>query len=159
MNKATENRTLIAYATKGGATQKIAHKIAQVFASKHQLQTDLVNLQKTPNPDLAAYHNVIVGTGVRRGKIYPDASAFLDTNFQDRRLAYYTCSGFIHPKTYDEVVTAYTTNTLAAHPTFKPAATVAFGGYLKILGYTVNRKMDMARVEAWAVELGKKFQQ
>jgi hypothetical protein len=51
----------------------------------------------------------------------------------------------------------YITGVLANYPKFKPVATAAFEGYLKILGRSVPRKMDMAKVEAWAVELGKKL--
>jgi hypothetical protein len=53
----------------------------------------------------------------------------------------------------------YTTDVLVNYSKFKPVATEAFGGYLKVLGLKVSRKMDMAKVEAWAVELGKKFTQ
>ncbi len=148
---------MIAYATKSGAAGKAAEKVAEVFKKKYGLEVDLVNLMKQPAPNLDSYRNVVVGTGVRSGKVYGEALAFLGRDFGDRRLAYYTCSGFIYPKTYSETVTAYTTNVLAGYRNFKPVATVAFGGYLKILGLPVSRKMDMARVEAWAVELGKRL--
>ena len=153
----TENRTLIAYTTKSGAAEKTAKKIAEVLQAKYGLQADLVNLAKQSAPSLEKYRNVIVGTGVRGGKIYEETIAFLNKDFGDRQLAYYTCSGFIYPKTYDETVAWYITNVLANYQNFKPVAAEAFGGYLKIIGISVSRKMDMDKVEAWAVELGKKF--
>ncbi len=155
----TENKTLIAYATKGGATEKIAKKLAEVLQANYGLQVDLANLQKQIAPNLNLYRNVVVGTGVRGGKIYDETKAFIGNNFAGKQLAYYTCSGFIYPKTYDEVVAAYTTNILAEYPSFKPSANEAFGGILKIIGIPVSRRIDMAKVEAWAVELGKKFSQ
>lgn len=124
---------------------------------RYGLEADLVNLVKQSPPSLEPYRNIVVGTGVRRGRVYGEALLFLGSSFGDRVLAYYTCSGFIHPKTYEETVTMYTTDVLAGYQGFKPVATVAFGGYLKILGVQVSRKMNLSRVEAWALELGKRF--
>jgi menaquinone-dependent protoporphyrinogen IX oxidase len=151
------NKTLIAYTTEGGATEKTAQKIAEVLKAKYGLEADLVNLRKQSAPSLEPYRNVIVASGVQRGEIYGETLRFLDQDFGDRRLAYFTCSGFIYPKTYEETASMYITGVLANYPKFKPVATAAFGGYLKILGFSVSRKMDMAKVEAWAVELGKKL--
>jgi hypothetical protein len=46
---------------------------------------------------------------------------------------------------------------LANYPNIKPVATEAFGGRIKILGKTVTDNTDMAKVETWAEQLGKKF--
>ena len=151
------NKTLIAYTTENGATEKTAKKIAEVLKAKFELEADLVNLRKQSAPSLEPYKNVVVATGVQRGEIYSETRSFLDKDFGNRRLAYFTCSAFIYPKTYDETVAMYITGVLANYPKFKPVATAAFGGYLKVLGLPVSRKMDMAKVEAWAVELGQKL--
>ena len=152
-----QNKTLIVYTTKGGATEKIAKQIAGVLQSKYGLQVDLVNLGKQSAPSLEPYNNVIVASGVRKGAIYDETLKFLDQDFGNRRLAYFTCSGFIYPKTYEETVARYITDVLANYPNFKPVATEAFGGYLKILGLPVSKKMDPAKVQAWAEDVGKKF--
>jgi menaquinone-dependent protoporphyrinogen IX oxidase len=151
------NKTLIAYATKSGATQKIAEKIAEVLQSKFGLEVDLVNLRKQSSPNLTPYKNIIVGSGVKSGQIYDETLKFLDQDFGNRQLAYFTCSGFIYPKTYEETVSRYITDVLANYPKFKPVATEAFSGYLKILGIRVSNRLDMAKVETWATELGKKL--
>jgi hypothetical protein len=39
----------------------------------------------------------------------------------------------------------------------KPVATEAFGGRMKILRKIVLVNLDLAKVETWAEELGKKF--
>lgn len=117
----------------------------------------MVNLRKQSAPSLEPYRNVIVATGVQRGEIYSETRSFLDQDFGDRQVAYFTCSGFIYPKTYEETVSMYITGVLANYPKFKPVATASFGGYLKVLGLRVSRKMDVAKVEAWAVDLGKKL--
>ncbi len=152
-----ESKTLIAYASKVGATEKTAKKIAEVLQQKYGLQVDLVNLHKQSAPSLEAYGNIIVGTGVQKGEVYEETRAFLGSNFANKQVAYFTCSGYIYPKTYDETVAMYITAELAKYPQFKPVATESFGGYLKILGLSLSRKMDMAKVEAWAEGLGKKF--
>jgi menaquinone-dependent protoporphyrinogen IX oxidase len=151
-----DGKTLIAYTTKSGATKKTAKKIADVLQTDG-LQVDLVNLAKQSPPNLDLYNNIVVGSGVQKGKIYPETKAFLAKDFSGKKLAYFTCSGFIYPKTHDETLARYATAELANYPNFKPVATEAFGGYLKILGLHVSRKMDMAKVEAWAQELNKKF--
>jgi menaquinone-dependent protoporphyrinogen IX oxidase len=151
------NKTLIAYTTEGGATEKTAQKIAEVLKAKYGLEAGLVNLRKQSAPSLEPYRNVIVASGVQQGAIYDETRRFLDQDFGNRKLGYFTCSGFIYPKTYEETVAMYIADVLANYPKFKPVATAAFGGYLKILGRSVPHKMDMAKVEAWAVELGKKL--
>ncbi|MCJ7762705.1 flavodoxin domain-containing protein [Candidatus Bathyarchaeota archaeon] len=151
------NKALIAYTTQGGATEKTAQKIAEVLKAKYGLESDLVILKKQSAPSLEPYRNVIVASGVQQGEIYGETLKFLDQDFGNRKLAYFTCSAFIYPKTYEETVSMYITGVLADYPKFKPVATAAFGGYLKILGRSVPHKMDMVKVEAWAVELGKKL--
>lgn len=148
--------TLIAFTTKNGATEKTAKKIADVLQADG-LKVDLVNLAKQAPPNLDMYSNIVVGTGVQKGEIYPETKAFLGNDFSGKKLAYFTCSGFIYPKTHEETLARYATAELANYPNFKPIATEAFGGYLKILGLHVSRKMDMAKVEVWAQEVGKKF--
>jgi menaquinone-dependent protoporphyrinogen IX oxidase len=149
-------KTLIAYSTKSGATEKTAQKIAETLQT-NGFQVDLVNLSKESSANLEAYSNVIVGSGVQKGEIYPETKAFLDRDFSGKKLAYYTCSGFIYPKTHDETLARYATAELAGHPNFKPIAIEAFGGYLKILGLKVSRNMDLSKVEAWAQDLCKRF--
>ena len=151
------DKVLIAYATKSGATKKTAEAIADVLRDKFNFWVDLANLRDQSVPYVEEYSAVIVGTGVQKGKIYPETEFFLSKDFGKRPLAYFTCSGFIYPKSYEETVSAYTTNVLVAYPNFKPVATEAFGGYIKILGVPVPRKMDMAKVAAWADTVGTKF--
>ena len=59
----------------------------------------------------------------------------------------------------DEAIKKYITRILKKHPNIKPITTEVFGGRLKILGFTSSDKRDMAKVRAWAEELGKKLEQ
>ena len=153
-----ENRTLIAYTPKGGATEKIAKRKADILHAKYGLPVDMVSLGKQPASSLVPYENVIVAGGVRSGANYDETMKFLDEDFGHRKLAYFTCSNFIYPKTYEEAVSRYTTELLSNYPRFKLVAAEAFEGYLEILGLSVSRKMDATKIKAWVEELGNKYQ-
>ena len=154
----TQNRTLIAYETKGGATEESARKIADVLRSKYQLEVDLVDLKKQNISDCSQYHNIVIGGGVRGGKVYHKALKCLENDFSGKKVAFFVSSGDAgDPEKYQQAKIKYVENVLANYPNVKPVATEAFGGRMKILGRTVWDNTDLARVEAWAEELGNKF--
>ncbi len=154
------NKTLIAYETKGGATEEAARKIAEVLRSKYGLEVDLVDLKVQKVPDLAQYRNVVIGGGVRAGKVYNKALKFLENDLSGKHVAFFVSSAQAGtPGSYENAKVKFVENTLAKYPKINPVATEAFGGRIKILGKTVTDNRDMAKVEAWAEELGKKFTQ
>jgi menaquinone-dependent protoporphyrinogen IX oxidase len=160
VSKTPENKTLIAYETKGGATEEVAQKIAQVLRSKNQLEVDLADLRKQKSINLSSYRNIIVGSGVRVGKVYDKALKFLENNFGDKQVAFYVCAGDAgESEKYQNAKVKYIENVLVKYPEVKPVAVEAFGGRMKILGKSVLDNLDLAKVEAWAEELGKKFSQ
>lgn len=65
-------KTLIVYATKYGATEKAAKKLAEQLNG----EVDLVNLKHTPMPNVDAYERVIAGTAVYAGTIRGEAKQF-----------------------------------------------------------------------------------
>ena len=60
-------------------------------------------------------------------------------------------------KSHDEAIAKYVKSVLANYPHVKPVAAEAFGGRIRILGKTVADSRDMAKVRAWAEELGKRL--
>jgi len=151
------NKTLAAYASKSGATEETSQIIAGVLREKFGLEVDLVNLRKE-NPNLAQYKNVVVGAGVRAGRVYGEALNLLKQDFGNRKVAFFVCCGGAgDPKTYEESCTKYLTKVLANYPNVKPVATEAFGGRMKMLGKTIYDNIDRARIRAWAETLGNKF--
>jgi len=155
-----ENKTLIAYQTKGGATEEAARKIADVLRSKCQLEVDLVDLKEQKTPDLSQYRNFVVGGGVRGGRVYGKALKFLKNDFSGKRVAFFVSSSWAGtPGSYENAKARFVENTLAKYPNVNPVATEAFGGRIKIMGKTMVDNTDSAKVEAWAEELGKKFTQ
>jgi menaquinone-dependent protoporphyrinogen oxidase len=149
--------TLIAYASKGGATGQAAQIIADVLKEKYTLEVDLVNLRKD-SPNLAQYKNVVVGAGVRGGKVYGEALDFLKQDFGNRKVAFFVCCGGAgDSKNYEESCAKYVTKVLANYPNVKTVATEAFGGRMKLLGKTLFDNVDPAKIRAWAETLGSKL--
>jgi menaquinone-dependent protoporphyrinogen IX oxidase len=153
-------KTLIAYESKGGATEEAARKIAETLRSKFQLEVDLVDLKQQKPADLALYQNMVIGGGVRAGKIYDKVLKFLANDLTGKRVAFFVSSGEAGtPASYEKAKIKFVENTLAKYPKINPVSWDSFGGRIRILGKTVSDNTDLAKVEAWAEELGKKFTQ
>jgi len=154
------NKTLIAYETKGGATEESARKIADVLRSKYQLEVDLVDLKEQKVIDLVQYGNVVIGGGVRGGKVYKKSLKFLKNDLSGKQVAFFVSSSWAGtPGSYETAKARFVENTLAKYPNINPVSAEAFGGRIRILRKTMVDNTDMAKVEAWAEELGKKFTQ
>lgn len=152
-----KNKTLVAYASKGGATEESARIISEVLRDNYLLDVDVVNLRKT-SPSLVVYNNVVVGAGVRVGKVYGEALNFLKQDFEDRKIAFFVCCGDAgDPEKYEESIKKYINTVLVNYPSVKPVATEAFGGRMKILGKTIFDKTDPNRIHVWADLLGNNF--
>jgi menaquinone-dependent protoporphyrinogen IX oxidase len=77
------HRILVGYASKGGATKEAAGIIAEVLKNKYNGTVDLIDLKKT-TPRLEDYDEIVVGAGVRAGKVYSDALKFLKQDFESK---------------------------------------------------------------------------
>ncbi len=151
------NKTLIAYATKGGVTEESAEIIARVLSDKFKLQVDTINIRKNRPPDITEYENIIIGSGVRIGRWYKQALKFLKNDFGAKKIAIFLSSCEAgDPKNHDQAITKYIKKVLAKHPHIKPIATEAFGGRMKFFGKGVDNH-DADKVRAWAEELGKRL--
>ncbi len=91
-----ENKTLIAYESKMRATEEAARKIAEVLRGKYQLEVDLVDLKEQKVLDLTQYRNVVVGAGVRGGRVYKKALNFLKNDLSGKQVAFFTSSSWGH---------------------------------------------------------------
>ena len=154
------NKTLIAYVSKQGATEESARKIAETLRGKFQLEVDLVDLKEQKPSDLAQYQNIVVGAGVRGGMVYGKALKFLKNDLSGKKIAFYVSSSWAGtPGSYENAKTKFVEKTLSKYPKITPAGAEAFGGRIKYFGKTMLDNTDLAKVEAWAEELGKKFTQ
>lgn len=154
-----EDKVLIAYATRGGASAEVAMRIAEVLRRKYGFDVDVVNLKEKSSPDLSLYKHVVVGSGVRAQRVYKEAVNFLKNNdFEGKNVAIFILSLEAgSPKTYPKAVAKYIEALLEKCPRVKPVAAEAFGGRIKFLGFTVANAVDFGKVEAWAESLGEKF--
>lgn len=156
--KKPENKTLITYVTKSGATEEAANLIAKTLREKSGLEVDLVNLRKQPNPDIAQYKNIIVGVGKRSRGVYKEAVEFVKQDLTGKRVALFICSAAAgNPRLHDQVAETYITKGLAKTLNVKLVSMEAFGGCIRILGKAVLDRRNPAKVQAWAEELGKKL--
>ena len=153
-------KTLIAYETNGGATEESARKIADVLRSKYRLEVDLVDLKEQKLADLSQYQNVVVGGGVRVGKVYGKALKFLENDFAGKKVAFFVSSAKAGPAAdREKAKVKFVEDTLSNYPNINAVAIEAFGGRVEMIGKTITDSTDLSRVEAWAEELGKKFTQ
>jgi menaquinone-dependent protoporphyrinogen IX oxidase len=154
----TKGKTLVAYVTKGGATGEAAELIAETLREKFSLEVDVVDLKKQKHPDIAPYDNVVVGGGVRGGKVYDEAVAFVKQDFGGKRVAVFTCSGTAgDPSKEQEATEKYVIEGLLAGSNVTPVLIGVFGGCMKMLGKTLYDNRDPSKIRAWAEEVGKKF--
>jgi len=151
-NLIMKNKTLIAYISKSGATQEAASEIAGVLRDKFRLEVDLVDLKKNPSPGLEQYSNVIIGSGVKMQRLYKEFFNFLGKDLKDKQVAMFISS--LEPR--DEAIEKYVNPALKEYPDVKPFETEVFGGIMKMLWKTVDKR-DKKKVQAWAEKVGKKI--
>lgn len=153
-------KTLVAYMSKGGASKEAAKIIADVLKSKHKLDVEVADLKKDKKKllNLDQYSHVVVGAGVRSGKVYDEALNFLKRDFCDKKLAFFTCSGDGgSPEKYEEAYKKYVTDVLADYTNLKTVSTEAFGGRQKMLGRTVFDNFNPDKIFLWAEKLANKL--
>jgi menaquinone-dependent protoporphyrinogen IX oxidase len=85
---------------------------------------------------------------------------FLKDDLRDKNVAFFISSSWAGtPGSYENAKTKFVENTLANYPKINPVSTEAFGGRIRYFRKTMVDNTDLAKVEVWAEELGKKFTQ
>jgi menaquinone-dependent protoporphyrinogen IX oxidase len=151
-------KTLIAFATKGGVTEKSAQLIAEVLKRQFGHEVDVVNLRENKMPDISPYGTVFIGSGIRMGRWYGRSKKMLKNDFKDRRIVLYlsACSAG-DPEKHDDAVKKYITDRLEKYPHIQIVAAEAFGGRMNMSGKNRVDNYDPERVRAWASEVGEKL--
>jgi menaquinone-dependent protoporphyrinogen oxidase len=86
------NKTLVAYFSKGGASEEYAKVIAETLTA-NELEVEIRNLAHN-TPDVTAFDTVILGTGVRMGMVYRRWRKVLKQRaLRDKRLFFFLSSG------------------------------------------------------------------
>jgi menaquinone-dependent protoporphyrinogen IX oxidase len=142
----SENKTLIAYATRGGTTEDYAKAISSVLTDEFKMQADLVNLKKSRNPDLTQYKNIIVGAGIKMFKMHKEGAEFLEKkNFGEKNVGIFLSS--LVPR--DEAIKKYVDVILQKNTTLKPIAVEVFGGRMRMFGRTSQDMTDIEKAKEW----------
>jgi menaquinone-dependent protoporphyrinogen oxidase len=150
-------KTLVAYASKSGATEQAAKVVADVLKEEPGMEVELSDLRKA-SPNISQYDNVVVGAGVRAGKVYNEVLDFLKQDFGSKKVAFFVCCGGAgDPKKYDESCAKYLVEVLIKYPNLKTVTTEAFGGRMKMLGKTLFDNVDPDKIRVWAENLIAKF--
>lgn len=85
-------KTLIAYASKYGATEKAAHMLAEMLNGT----TELHNLKTSQNLDAASYDRIIIGGSIYAGTIQKQVQEFCSANMQqllEKSTSLFICCG------------------------------------------------------------------
>lgn len=148
------NKTLIAYASKGGVTGENAQIIGDILKYKHGFEVDVINLKETSKIDLGDYKNVVVGGGIRAQMWYRKPIKFLKkNNYVDKNLAiFFSSLEAGDPKNHDKAISKYITKKIINKLQLNPVSYEGFGG--RAFGEDLT---DPDKVKAWADELGKKL--
>jgi menaquinone-dependent protoporphyrinogen IX oxidase len=152
------NKTLVAYFSKGGASEEYAKVIAETLTA-NGLAVEIRNLAHDI-PDVTAFDTVVLGTGVRMGMVYRRWRKVLKQRaLRDKRLFLFLSSGTAieDPNTAVEkflrpVVDKYG---------LKPASLISFPGktpekWVKLDGQKETMKPETAK--AWAQEITRQVQ-
>ena len=150
-----DGRTLLAYISAGGATERYAHIVADTLRSRGHA-VDVIDLKRDKIPDLSSYGSVVVGTGVRIGMVYRKGKQFLRRkDLEGKRLAIFLSSGIA-------VVNAEKSKTKFLEPLVEkygldPVMCDAFPGKMPGSGGKLKDRTDPAIAKLWAEELAAKL--
>ena len=143
------------YYTKGGAAELYANAVADVLTNAGHL-VDVIDLKQDDEPNLAAYDNVILGTGVRIGMVYRRARKFLKReDLKDKRLAIFLASGIAidEPERSEEKFL----EPLIKKYGLGPLQCDAFPGYVPGRDDTSPETVDVDIARTWAAALAAKL--
>jgi menaquinone-dependent protoporphyrinogen oxidase len=72
-------KTLIVYGTNFGTAEIVAKSIRDKISD----QVEIVNIKKSPNPNLSEFDKIVIGSGVKIGMIKKEIKAWMNKNCDD----------------------------------------------------------------------------
>lgn len=159
-----QRTVLVAYASKHGSTQEVAHAVAEEL-QKHDF--DVETLPAREVEDLRPYAAVVVGGSIYMGRWHADAVDVLKRHKYALEALPLAVFG-IGPRTLEQrdvqSAMAQLRRTLASVPEISPAAVAIFGGVInpRSLRFPFSRMLasdarDWTAIRAWAAGLADTF--
>jgi len=152
------SKTLVAYFTKGGASEEYAKVIMETL-TKNGLAVEISNLGYD-NPEIADFDTVILGTGVRMFRVYrPWKKVLKQKTLSNKHLFMFLSSGTAIEDP-DKAVEKFL-RPLVEKYNLKPNSLISFPGkipekWAKLDGQKETMKPEKAKV--WAQEIARQIQ-
>jgi menaquinone-dependent protoporphyrinogen IX oxidase len=153
------SKTLVAFFTKGGASEEYANVIAETL-KVNGISVEIYNLVNEI-PEIAAFDTVIIGTGVRMSMVYRRWRKVLRQKaIKDKNLYLYLSSGMAADEP-DKAVEKFL-HPIVEKYDIKPDSMVSFPGKIpeKWAKYDDSQKVTMNPdlAKKWAEEIANKIQ-
>ena len=160
------SKTLIAFGTRFGATEKSAGVIAKVLKEKFNHDVEVINLSNQKEIiDLSKFDNIIVGSSVAQFSWTKTAKKFLKKDFRGKRLfVFISSAGLTYPnlvkgdmKKYNRWKRLFLDRVVKKNASIEPTSTAVFGGWIENQGqpgvYSLYNWKEEDAVK-WAEEIG-----
>jgi menaquinone-dependent protoporphyrinogen IX oxidase len=152
------SKTLVAYFTKGGASEEYAKVIANTLTA-NGFTVETCNLAHDI-PDVASFDTVVLGTGVRISRVYRRWKKVLKQKELGSKNLYIFLSSGMAIEEPDKAVEKFLRPLIEKYG-LKPKSLVSFPGKLpekwaKLDGQKETIKLDKAK--AWALEIARQVQ-
>ncbi len=154
-------RSLVAFGTKYGSTEKVAETIADVLRSSGHT-VDVADLRRKSVLELDDYDMVVVGSSIIVGGWSKGSKRFLEENceaLRRKRVSMFVCcsQSYLRPEERDDQMRNFLTNVAQTHG-LKPESLGLFGGEMDFDKYGfmvkavlkkvgVNRELEGAGVD------------
>jgi menaquinone-dependent protoporphyrinogen IX oxidase len=151
------NKILVAYYTKGGASEEYAKVIVETLKTNRQ-NVEIHNLTYGI-PDITGFNTIVLGTGVRMFRVYRRWKKILkNKTLNDKYLFMFLSSGTAIDKP-DEAVDKFL-RPLVQKYNLKPKSLISFPGKIPERWAKLDSQKETMKPEnakAWAMEIIKKI--
>ena len=142
-------RSLVAFGTKYGSTEKVADTIADVLRSSGH-DVDVVDLRRKSPVDMELYDLVVVGSSIIVGGWSKGAKRFLEENkesLQNRKVAMFVCcsQAYLKPDEREDQMRNFLCN-VAESNGIEPISMGLFGGEMDFDKYGFMVKAVLKKV-------------
>ena len=151
------NKILVAYYTKGGASEEYAKVIAETLTSNNQ-NVEIHDLAYSI-PDITGFNTIVLGTGVRMSRVYRRWKKILkNKSLSNKHLFLYLSSGTAIDKP-DKAVDKFLRPLIQKY-NLKPESLISFPGKVPERWAKLDNQKETMKPEkakAWALEIIKEI--